>query len=152
MNHRHFLSVLVGLLVASEVSVAAGDVRVKVALLDGVPVYHWRAFKSQFSDDVNRALVLREFNRQEFLVPDHYVEQALQEVITEHFHADKAAFEDRLRHSGASIAEYKQFLAEELILGAFPFIAKHAKVADSPAARAKWIASLRKSAKITLLR
>ena len=152
MSHRHSLLVLAGLLVASAVSVTADDVRVKVALLDGVPVYHWRAFKSRFPDDVDRALVIREFKRRAFTVPDRFVEKALQKKITKSFHDDKAAFEDRLKRSGASIAEYKRFLSEELILAVFPQLAKSAAGADSPTERAKWIASLRKSAKITLLR
>jgi hypothetical protein len=31
--------------------VNGSDVRVKVARLDGAPVYHWRAFKSIYRDD-----------------------------------------------------------------------------------------------------
>src|SRR6266581_4945595 len=42
-------------------SAGAADARMKVALLDGAPVYHWRVFKSRYSDDIDRALVLREF-------------------------------------------------------------------------------------------
>jgi hypothetical protein len=138
--------------VTSVALAATSALRVKVALLDGAPVYHWRVFKSVYSDDVDRALVLREFKRQGFTVPERFVEEELQSVIAKNFNGDKTAFEESLKRSGASIAEYKQFLAEELTLVAFPkFIAKHSKEPDSPAARAKWIASLRKSAKITSL-
>ena len=152
MNRRKFLFVLSGLVAAAVVSVAAGDVRVKVALLDGAPVYHWRAFKSHFSDDVDRALVLREFKRQGFTkVPDRFVEQRLQEIITKEFHSDRAAFEDMLKRTGASIAEFKQFVAEEMILVAFPVIAKREKVADSPAARAEWLVAQRSNVKLILL-
>ena len=126
--------------------------RVKVALLDGIPVYHWRVFKSRYADDIDRALVLREFKRQGFTLPDHFVEEALENEIAEKYHGDKATLEQSLERSGASMREYRQFLAEEITLAAFPkFIAKRSKEPDSPAARAKWIASLRKGAKITLL-
>ena len=153
MNNSHFLLVLVGVLVASAALATASGVRVKVALLDGAPVYHWRVFKSHYSDDVDRALVLREFKRQGFTIPNHFIEEALQNEITAQFHGDKAAFEESLKRSGTSIAEYRRFLAEEITLAAFSkFIANRSKEPDSPAARAKWIALLRKSAKITLLR
>ena len=126
--------------------------RVEVALLDGAPVYHWRSFPSSYHDDVDRALVLREFRRQGFTLPKHFVDEQLRRVITKNFNGDKAAFDEKLKQSGASITEYREFLAEELILTAFPIhVAMHSKQADSPEARAKWIASLRKNAKITLL-
>ena len=153
MNHRGFLLAFVVPFVASAALAAGSGVRVKVALLDGTPVYHWRVFKSRYSDDVDRALVLREFRRRAFTLADHFVEEALQNEITAQFHGDKVAFEESLKRSGASLADYKQFLAEEITLAAFPkFIAMQSKEPDSPAARAKWIGSLRKSAKITLLR
>lgn len=58
-------------------SACAADARVKVALLEGAPVYHWRVFKSRYSDDIDRALVLREFKRRGFTLPDKFVEKAL---------------------------------------------------------------------------
>ena len=153
MNQSRSLLVVAAILITSVGVAAASDVRVKVALLDGAPVYHWRVFKSAYSDDVDRALVLREFKRQEFTVPERFVEEELQSVIAKNFHGDKAAFDESLKRTGASIAEYKQFLTEELTLAAFPkFIAKHSKEPDSPLASAKWIASLRQGAKITSLK
>ncbi len=146
-----FLSIA-AIFVASVALAATSAVRVRVALLDGAPVYHWRVFKSVYSNDLDRALVLRESKRQVFAVPEQFVDEELELVIAENFHDDKTAFEEGLKRSGASIAEFKQFLAEELTLVAFPkFVARHSKAPDSPAARAKWIASLRKSARITSL-
>jgi hypothetical protein len=72
-------------------------------------------------------------------------------VITDNFNGDKTAFDEKLKQSGTSIADYKQFLREELILtGYLKFIALHSKE-PAPAAQAKWIASLRKGAGITVL-
>jgi hypothetical protein len=76
MNHSRFWLVLAGTFVAS-VALAADGVRVKVALLDRAPVYHWRAFPSAYHDDVDRALVLREFKREGFTLPEHFVEERL---------------------------------------------------------------------------
>jgi len=152
MNHSRSLLVLAGILVASAALAATSKVRVKVALLDGAPVYHRGVFKSAYSDDVDRALVLREFKRERFTLPDWIVEERLQEVMAENFHGDKSALEESLKRSGASMVEYKQFLAEEITLAAFPkFIAMHSAEPDTPAVRARWIASLRKRAKVTLL-
>lgn len=134
-------------------SAGAADARVKVAHLDGAPVYHWRVFKSRYSDDIDRALVLREFKRRGFTLPGKFVEEALQQEITEKYDGDKTKLERSLQRAGMTMADYRQFLAEELMLQALPaFIAKHSKDGDSPAARAKWIASLREGANIKLLR
>ena len=149
MKRKSSLLVLATMLVASLPLAASNAVRVKVALLDGAPVYHWRVFRSHYSDDVDRALVLREFKRQGYTLPTHFVEEELQTVITKNFHGDDRAFEESLKRTGASLAEYKQFLAEEITLMAF--VTKQSKEASSPAATAKWIASLRKNAKVTSL-
>jgi hypothetical protein len=134
-------------------SACAADARVKVALLDGAPVYHWRVFKSRYSDDIDRALVLREFKRRGFTLPDKFVEKALQQEIAEKYNGDKTMLERSLQRAGMTMGNYRQFLAEELMLQALPiFIARHSKDGDSPAARAKWIASLREGANIKLLR
>jgi hypothetical protein len=134
-------------------SASAADARVKVALLDGAPVYHWRVFKSRYSDDIDRALVLREFKRRGFTLPDKFVEEALQQEITEKYSGDKTKLERSLQRAGMTMGNYRQFVAEELMLQALPvFIARHSKDDDSPTARAKWIASLREGANIKLLR
>jgi hypothetical protein len=152
MNRTSFVRLGAVVLVACVVSARAAEVRAKVALLDGAPVYHWRVFKSRWADDVDRALVLREFKRQGFTLPDHFIDEALQQEITEKYNGERARLEQSLQNSGASIADYRQFLAEEITLAAFPkFVAKHWKHPDSPAARAKWIASLRAAAKIKWL-
>jgi hypothetical protein len=133
-------------------SACAADARVKIALLDGAPVYHWRVFKSRYSDDIDHALVLREFKRRGFTLPDKFVEKALQQEITEKYDGDKTKFERSLQRAGMTMRNYRQFLAEELMLQALPvFVAKHPGGHDSPAARAKWIASLREGANIKLL-
>ena len=134
-------------------STCAADARVKVALLDGAPVYRWRVFKSRYSDDIDRALVLREFKRRGFTLSDKFVEKALQQEIAEKYNGDKTNLERSLQREDMTIGNYRQFLSEELMLQALPvFIAKHSGGHDSPAARAKWIASLREGANIKLLR
>ena len=78
MKFTRFVTLLSAVFVASAVSATAAEARVKVALLDGAPFYHWHVFKSRYSDDIDRALVLREFKRRGFTLPYHFVEEALQ--------------------------------------------------------------------------
>jgi hypothetical protein len=97
--------------------------------------------------------VLREFKRQGFTLPDHFIEEAVQREITQKYKGSKTDLERDLQRSGVSLRDYREFVAEEIILTAFPInVARHSHQPDSPAARAKWIASLRKGAKVTLLR
>jgi TonB family protein len=131
----------------------APKARIKVALLDGAPVYHWRVFSSSYADDIDRALVLREFKRQGFTLPDHFITEAVQREITEKYQGSKTSLEQDLRRSGVSLQDYREFVAEEIILKALPMnVARHSKWTDSPATRAKWIASLRAGANIKSLR
>ena len=160
MNFTRFGPLFAAVLLTSIVSASAGGARVKVALLDDAPVYHWRVLKSRYShdidrvysDDIDRALVLREFKRRFHTLPEHFVDEALQREIAEQYNGSKARLEGSLQRSGASMEDYRQFLAEEITLTAFPiFIVRHSKQTDSLAARAKWIASLRQNAKIKWL-
>jgi threonine dehydrogenase-like Zn-dependent dehydrogenase len=98
--------VLAAIFLASAASAAAGEARVKVALLDGAPVYHWRVFTSRYSDDIDRALVLREFKRQGFTLPNHFVEEAVQHEITEKYQGSKTSLGQRLQRSGVSLQDY----------------------------------------------
>jgi len=123
----------------------ADDARVEVARLDGAPVYHWHAFKSQYSDDVDRALVLREFKRQGFTVPDHFVEQALQEEVAGYYGGDEKRLTEKLRQAGVTLQDYKAFIREEMIIGAM--IGREAK-RTKEFSRDRWLAALKKHAKI----
>jgi hypothetical protein len=152
MNHVRSFSAVTAIFLASAAATAAHEARTKVALLDGAPVYHWRVFTSRYSDDIDRALVLREFKRKGFTLPGHFVDEAVQREITERYQGSKSSLEKDLRRSGVSLQDYREFVAEEIVLTAFPInVARHSNQPDSPAARTKWIASLRKKAKIKLL-
>jgi hypothetical protein len=127
----------------------ADDTRVKVARLDGAPVFHWRTFKSSYADDIDRAVVLREFQRRGFHLPERFVDEALKLEVARHYGGDENKLQEHLRREGASVRDYRRFLAEELILTALPLqIAQHFQGFS----RVQWIASLRKRAKIERLR
>jgi hypothetical protein len=92
MKHVRSLPVLTAIFLAFAASAAAAEARVKVALLDGAPVYHWRVFTSRYSDDLDRALVLREFKRQGFTLPNHFVDEAVQREISEKYQGSNTSF------------------------------------------------------------
>ena len=132
--------------------VAKGDeARVEVATLDGVPVYHWRAFKSVMSDDVDRALVLREFQRKHFNLPTNLVDKAVQEKIAKNADGDTGKFASQLRKLGASPEDFRQFTSEEIIINAMLYQKAANKDNPSSQTRAQWLAGLRSGAMVKRL-
>src|SRR5439155_21190618 len=88
-----------------------------------------------------------------FKLPTKFLKKVRQRKITEKYNGDKTNLERSLQHAGKTMGDYRQFLAEEMILAALPvFVARHSKDDDSPATRAEWIASLREGANIKLVR
>ena len=139
------------LLVACQPHLESG--RVKVALLDGTPVYHWINFPSVYRNDVNRALILRDFQLHGFHLPDQYVDKAVQEKIERDFGGDRAKLLASLERMGESMDSYRQFTGEELIIKAMR--KRETEVGHdgrSPIPEAEWLASLRKGAKVQMIK
>ncbi len=128
-------------------ALAGQNARVEVATLDGAPVYHWRTFKSGVSDDVNRALILREFRKKSYILPPNLVDEAVQRTISQDFGGDSERFTRKLRSEGASLEDYQRFTAEEITMQAMLY-----QVETDPAKQAiklsSWLADLRTKAKI----
>ena len=123
--------------------------RVKVALIDGEPVYHWTNFRSTVSDDVDRALILRAFRRQGFHLPEHFVDEAVQNKIKQDYGGDRAKLVANLKSHGETLASYRKYTAEEVILQAMlTRETKRPKNGHPPPTEAAWLASLRKGTKI----
>jgi hypothetical protein len=123
----------------------ADDARTEVARLDGAPVYHWRVFHSHYGDDVDRALILREFDRGGYHLPQHYLDEALAEDVAEQYGGDEKRLTEKLRQAGVTLQDYKAFIGEEMIIGAV--IAREAKPRKE-FSRDRWLAALKKRAKI----
>ena len=123
----------------------AGDARVELARLDGTPVYHWRVFHSYYGDDVDRALILREFHRQGYDIPQRFVDARLAEIVDQDYGGDEKRLIEKLRKSGVTLQDYKAFIGEEMILAAM--IAREAK-RTKEFSRDRWLAALKKHAKI----
>jgi len=123
----------------------ADDARVEVARLDGAPVYHWRVFLSHYDDDVDRALILRAFDRGGYHLPQHYLDEALAEDVAEHYGGDEKRLTEKLRQAGVTPQDYKAFMGEEMIIAAM--LAREA-ARTKEFSRDRWLAALKKHAKI----
>ena len=148
---KHLVPLLcIALVLTSTVTASAvhQEARTCVARLDGAPVYHWRAFTSSLPDDVDRALVLREFHRRGFKLPPKLVDDALHREVIEHYAGDEKQFVGSLEHKGVTMADYRQFTAEEITISAMLYQrpSQHAQ-----STQAEWLATLRKAAHVELL-
>jgi hypothetical protein len=130
----------------------AEGARVKVAFLDGAPVYHLTVFRSIYPDDVDRALILRAFDRQGYTLPRHFTDEAVQRVIDKDFGGDKGRLIDWLKRNGETIRDFREFITEEIILRAMYWReTQRGKEGRPPVSEAAWLASLRKGAYIQIL-
>src|SRR5450432_3082390 len=127
--------------------------RAQVALLDGAPVYHWANFPSGYHDDIARALILREFQRQGFHLPERFVDEAVQEKIEKDYGGDPAKLLAELKLSGETLANYRQFTGEEIILKA---MRKRETIVGHdgrpPISEKEWLTSLRQGARIEMIK
>ena len=121
--------------------------REKVAVVDGVPVYRWTAFKSVYRNDIDRALILRDFRRQGKTLPEHFIDEAIEMKIAADFGRDRRKLIKALKREGETFGDYRQFTAEEIIL---QVMRKH-ETNPSSRSEAEWLDSLRKGAHIQTL-
>ena len=87
----------------------ADEARIEVATLDGAPVQHWRAFTSVVPDDVDRALILREFGRKGYKVPPNLLDDAVRGKIDEDAKGQADEFGRMLHEQKASLADFRRF-------------------------------------------
>ena len=155
MRHRLFPEILlfVCILAGGTSSAETTAARVKVALLDGEPVYHWVAFRSKFQNDIDRALILRAWRRGGYTLPKHYIDEQINSVIQERFDGDRAKLLEGLNHVHATLDELRQFTAEELKAEAMlKYVTVHGKYGEAAIPEAKWLASLRKGSEIKMIK
>lgn len=126
---------------------------VKVALIDNEPVYHWTNFPSAFRDDVDRALILRDFRRQGFHLSKHFVDEALQKKVNRDYAGVRAKLLKDLKTHRETIASYREFTEEEIILEAMLVReTKRPKNGHPPPTRDQWLASLHAGTRIRTIK
>ena len=123
----------------------AGDVRVQVATIDGAPVYHWRAFNSSLADDVDRALIVREFHRKDFKIPSKLVDDGVKRQVIDQFGGNNDRFAHHLHEEGVTLADFRAFVTEEIIVNAMLY-QEARTAAESAQLQAKFLERLRAGA------
>lgn len=70
------------------------------------------------NDLIDRQLILQEFYKNKFQIPDHYIEDRVQTIIREEFGGDRSAFVRTLQAQGYNIDKFKQIEKEKMIVSA----------------------------------
>ncbi len=70
------------------------------------------------NDLIDRQLILQEFKKNQFKVPDHVVEERVQAIIREEFSGDRAAFTRTLAAQGYSVERFRQEELDKIIVQA----------------------------------
>ena len=127
--------------------------RVKVALIDGEPVYHWTHFRSAVRNDIDRALILRAFRRGGYTLPQHFIEDGINDIIKRDYGADRGKLLEALKHSRVTLADFRKFTAEELIVEAmWKRETEVGKGGRPPIPPREWLASLHKDVQIEIVK
>jgi peptidyl-prolyl cis-trans isomerase SurA len=69
-------------------------------------------------DLIDRQLILQAFKKENFQIPDHYVDQRLHEIIDENFGGDRNTFIKTLEAQNYTIGEFKKLESERMIVQA----------------------------------
>jgi parvulin-like peptidyl-prolyl isomerase len=69
-------------------------------------------------DLVDRRLVIQAFKKESYEIPDHIVDQRIQEIIRESFGGDRNTFVKTLEAQNYTLGEFKQKEMEKIIVGA----------------------------------
>jgi parvulin-like peptidyl-prolyl isomerase len=70
------------------------------------------------NDLIDRQLIIQEFNKNKFQIPEHYVENQVATIIRDEFGGDRSAFIRTLGAQGYSFDKFKQMEREKMIVQA----------------------------------
>lgn len=123
-----------------------------VARLDGAPVYR-PLFPSWVRDPVERALILRDYRQSHFHLPTIELALAFKRYQKAQFHGIDALRDLRLQKEGATMDDYRRYVAEELELNAMLHTNCRGAVtwAEADTLRQNYLARLRRKAVIEKL-
>ena len=76
------------------------------------------ARKAALQDLIDRQLIIQAFKKENYQIPDHYVEEQLHEIIRENFGGDRNTFIKTLEAQNYTLGEFKQMEAERMIVQA----------------------------------
>lgn len=133
---------------------AARENRFQVAVVNGEAAYHSQVFQSACSDDVNRSLVLQEFKKQGYKLPEPLVDSSLRDHTARDFNGKKATLTARLKAQGVTLREYRTFLAEEIKIQVmfYKYCVESRGEGSGSRTDCEWLRALRDRAAVKVLR
>ncbi len=125
------------------------DASVPAGTVNGVAVYR-PLMKSVVADPVDRTLLIYDYNKREGRPSDAQVEDAVHDLKRTRFSNNEAAFNAKLSELGATPADFRQFVTEEIKLRLELASITRGSVSDTSAQRAEkaYIARLRQQARV----
>jgi peptidyl-prolyl cis-trans isomerase SurA len=76
------------------------------------------ARQAALKDLIDRQLVIQAFKKENFNIPDHYIDQRMQEIIRENFGGDRNTFIKTLEAQNYTLGEFKKLETERMIVQA----------------------------------
>ena len=73
---------------------------------------------SALNDLINRQLIVQEFKKKEYTMPEYVVDDQVQNIIKEEFGGDRQAFLRTLNAQGYTLAKFRQMQRDKVIVGA----------------------------------
>jgi parvulin-like peptidyl-prolyl isomerase len=70
------------------------------------------------NDLIDRQLILQEFRKNKFNIPDHYIDDRVQTIVREEFGGDRMAFVRTLQAQGYTMEKFKQLEMDKMIVSA----------------------------------
>ncbi|MEP6672065.1 MAG: SurA N-terminal domain-containing protein [Chthoniobacter sp.] len=104
------------------------------------------------NDLIDRSLIIQDFKAKGFSIPEHFVDEELENIIRDRFHGDRPAFLRKLEEEGRSLAEFREFLRDSMVVEQ---MRKHETAGTTSPAEAKqkedaWLQKLRRKAYIKI--
>jgi peptidyl-prolyl cis-trans isomerase SurA len=76
------------------------------------------ARQSALKDLIDRQLIIQAFKKENFQIPDHYVDERMHEIIRENFGGDRNTFIKTLEAQNYSLGEFRKLETERMIVQA----------------------------------
>lgn len=79
------------------------------------------ARKGALEDLIDRQLILQEFKKKEFQIPQHFVDEHINEIVRDEFGGDRQAFVRTLQAQGYTMTKFQEAEREKIIVQAMRF-------------------------------
>jgi peptidyl-prolyl cis-trans isomerase SurA len=76
------------------------------------------AREAALKDLIDRQLILQSFKKENFQIPDHYIEEKMHDIIRENFGGDRNTFVKTLQAQNYTLGEFKKMESERMIVQA----------------------------------